>query len=257
MDIPIFSESQNPEQFEYLLWIGCAGAFDARAQKVTRAFSKLLLHAGVSFAILGNEEQCSGDPARRAGNEFVFQMLALQNIETMKQYNVQKILTTCPHCYNTFKNEYPALGGNYEVFHHTTFLEGLMESGKIKVSADTLKGKKVTYHDSCYLGRINGEYDSPRNILKTLTSEFRELPKCRSNAMCCGAGGAQMFKEEEEGAQRVNEARAEEVKDSKADVLATNCPFCLTMMEDGMKAFDHDMPVYDISELILSNIVKD
>ena len=244
------AEGLNPE---ILFWVGCAGSYDARAQKVTKTMAQILDKAGVSFAILGNEEQCTGDPARRAGNEFIFQMLAIQNIQTLDNYGVKKIVTACPHCFNTLKNEYPVLGGNYEVVHHTQFLQDLLNDGRLKVSGGAWKGKKITYHDSCYLGRVNGVYEAPRALLEALEVDLIELKRCKTNGLCCGAGGAQMFKEDEPGDKRINVARAEEIASSSAGAVAANCPFCITMISDGMKALDkhEDMPVYDISELII------
>lgn len=243
-------------EVEILFWVGCAGSFDARAQKVTKAFAELLNKAGVSFAILGNEEQCTGDPARRAGNEFIFQMLALQNINTLNMYGVQKIVTACPHCFNTIKNEYPELGGNYEVVHHTQLLQELLNQGKLKVEGGSFNGKKVTYHDSCYLGRINGEYEAPRTLLESLETDMSEMKRSRTNGLCCGAGGAQMFKEDEPGNKRINIERAEEAMDTGASIVAANCPFCITMLTDGMKAKDKqdDVMVMDISEMILQSV---
>jgi heterodisulfide reductase subunit D len=239
---------------EILFWVGCAGSYDARAQKVTVAFAEILNKAGIAFAILGNEERCTGDPARRAGNEFVFQMLALQNIETLNMYNVQKIVTACPHCFNTLKNEYPALGGNYEVIHHTQLLQQLINEGRVKMKeGGAFKGKRITYHDSCYMGRINGVYEAPRAVLESLDADLVEMKRSRTNGLCCGAGGAQMFKEDEPGNKRVNVDRAEEALATGATIIAVNCPFCLTMMSDGVKAKDKqdDVMVYDLSELIL------
>jgi len=241
------------ENIEVLFWVGCAGSFDARAQKVSKAFSTLLTNSGVKFAILGNEEQCTGDPARRAGNEFVFQMLALQNIQTLNNYNIKKIVTACPHCFNTIKNEYPDLGGSYEVIHHTQFLQELLKSKRLKVEGGYFKGKKITYHDSCYLGRINGEYEAPRAVLEELEAELVEMKRCKTNGLCCGAGGAQMFKEDEPGDKRVNVERAEEILETGSSIVAANCPFCITMISDGMKAKDKqdDVMVLDISEMIV------
>ncbi len=241
---------------EILFWVGCAGSFDARAQKVTKAFTKILNQVGMEFAILGQEESCTGDPARRAGNEFVFQMTALQNIEVMNMYGVEKIVTTCPHCFNTLKNEYPDLGGNYEVIHHTTLLQELIDAGRIKMTeGGTFKGKKITYHDSCYLGRVNGVYEAPRKVLEELDSDLVELKRCRTNGLCCGAGGAQMFKEDEPGTKSINIERVEEALDTGSEIIAVNCPFCLTMMTDGVKAKEkQDMVmVYDLAELIINN----
>lgn len=241
-------------QPEILFWVGCAGSFDSRAQKVTQAFCKILHQAGISFGILGTEESCTGDPARRAGNEFVFQMLALQNIETLNMYEVKKIVTACPHCFNTIKNEYPALGGNYEVVHHTQMLNELIASGKIKVDEGDKK-TKITYHDSCYLGRVNGEYDAPRGVIDSLNSDFKEMKRSRTKGLCCGAGGAQMFKEDEPGDKRVNMERIEEALELDPDVILANCPFCITMLSDGLKGKDKqdDVMVYDLSEMIVQN----
>lgn len=249
------AEGRSPE---ILFWVGCAGSFDARAQKVTVAFAKILNAAGVDYAILGKEESCTGDPARRAGNEFVFQMSALQNIETMKMYDVKNIVTTCPHCFNTLKNEYPALGGNYDVVHHTQFMQQLINDGKIKLKGGgTFKGKKITYHDSCYIGRVNGIYEIPRQLLSELDADLVEMKRCRTNGLCCGAGGAQMFKEDEPGDKRINTERAEEALETGATVVAANCPFCITMMQDGIKGKDKqdDVMVYDLSEMILAQMV--
>ena len=243
-------------QPELLFWVGCAGSFDARAQKVTIAFTKILNQVGIDFAILGQEESCTGDPARRAGNEFVFQMTALQNIEVMNMYGVEKIVTTCPHCFNTLKNEYPDLGGNYEVIHHTQLLQELINDGRIKMTeGGTFKGKKITYHDSCYIGRVNGIYEAPRQVLEELDADLVELKRCRSNGLCCGAGGAQMFKEDEPGNKTINIERVEEALETGSEVIAVNCPFCLTMMTDGVKAKEkQDMVmVYDLAELIINN----
>ena len=243
-------------QPELLFWVGCAGSFDARAQKVTIAFTKILNKVGIDFAILGQEESCTGDPARRAGNEFVFQMTALQNIEVMNMYGVEKIVTTCPHCFNTLKNEYPDLGGNYEVIHHTQLLQELINDGRIKMTeGGTFKGKKITYHDSCYIGRVNGIYEAPRQVLEELDADLVELKRCRSNGLCCGAGGAQMFKEDEPGNKTINIERVEEALETGSEVIAVNCPFCLTMMTDGVKAKEkQDMVmVYDLAELIINN----
>ncbi len=257
INVPLYADviaaGKRPE---ILFWVGCAGSFDARAQKVSKAFAKLLNHAGVDFAILGDEEACTGDPARRAGNEFLFQMSALQNIEVLNGYEVQKIVTACPHCFNTLKNEYPALGGNYEVIHHTTLLHQLFEEGKLSVEGGNFKGKKITYHDSCYLGRVNGVYEIPRKLLEQLDVELVEMKRCKTNGLCCGAGGAQMFKEDEPGDKRINIERVEEALETGAQSIAANCPFCLTMLGDGLKEKEQQekLNVYDISELILQSI---
>lgn len=245
------------EEPEVLFWVGCAGSYDARAQKVTKAFARILHTVGIKFAILGNEERCTGDPARRAGNEFLFQMTALMNIETLKTYNVKKIVATCPHCFNTLKNEYPALGGNYEVIHHTQFLQQLINDGRIKLKeGGAFKGKRITYHDSCYMGRINGVYEAPRAVLAELDSDLVEMKRSRVKGLCCGAGGSQMWKEDEPGNKRINVERTEEALTTGAEVIAVNCPFCLTMMSDGVKAKDKqdEVMVYDLSELIVNNL---
>lgn len=244
------AEGKKPE---VLFWVGCAGSFDARAQKITKAFAKILNAADIDFAILGNEESCTGDPARRAGNEFVFQMTALQNIEVLNMYEVKDIVTACPHCFNTIKNEYPALGGNYNVVHHTQYLNNLFKEGKLTVVGGAFQGKKITYHDSCYLGRVNGVYEAPRELIKALDIDLVEMKRCKTNGLCCGAGGAQMFKEDEPGDKRINIERAEEIISTGASVVAANCPFCITMLQDGMKAKDKqdDVMVHDLSELIV------
>ena len=237
---------------EILFWVGCAGSFDERAQRVSRAFSQLLEKAGVSFAILGTEEGCTGDPAKRAGNEFLFQMQALQNIELLNGYGVKRMVTACPHCYNTLKNEYPQLGGHYEVVHHTQFLNELLDSGRLAIEGGAFKGKKITYHDSCYLGRANGVYEAPRMVMERLDADLQEMKRCRTNGLCCGAGGAQMFKEAEAGDREVNHARAEEALETGAEIIAVNCPFCMTMMADGTKHFnkENEVQVMDIAELL-------
>jgi len=239
---------------EILFWVGCAGSYDARAQRVTKALSTILQNVGIDFAILGTEESCTGDPARRAGNEFVFQMTANQNVQTMNMYDVKKIVTACPHCFNTIKNEYPALGGHYDVVHHTQLISTLIEDGRLTIEGGAYKGKKITYHDSCYLGRVNGEYEAPRKAIEALDGDLTELKRSRANGLCCGAGGAQMFKENEPGDKRINTERAEEVLASGADIVAANCPFCITMISDGITAKEKqdDVMVFDISELIVN-----
>jgi Fe-S oxidoreductase len=242
---------------EILFWVGCAGSFDQRAQKITKAFAVILDRVGINYAILGKEETCNGDPARRAGNEFLFQMMAYQNIQVLNGYGIKKIVTTCPHCFNIFKNEYPALGGNYQVIHHTTFLQQLIDEGKIKLKdADSFKGKKITYHDSCYLGRGNGIYEAPRKVLEALDIELVEMNRCGKNGFCCGAGGAQMFKEEEKGNKRVNWERADEAIGTGSQIIAAACPFCNTMLTDGVKAAEkeNDVKVMDIAELIAASL---
>ncbi len=238
---------------EVLFWVGCAGSFDMRAQKITKAFVRILNKVGISFGILGSEEACTGDPARRAGNEFLFQMMAIQNIEVLNMYKVKKIVTACPHCFNTLKNEYPAMGGNYEVMHHTTFLQDLINKGRISLKGGgVFKGKKISYHDSCYLGRANDIYEAPREVLKALDAELVEMKRCRTKGLCCGAGGAQMFKEEEEGTSRVNQERTKDVLESGASIIAAACPFCNTMLTDGVKGEEKQeaIIVKDVAELV-------
>ncbi len=247
----------NGETPEILFWVGCAGSFDQRAQKITKAFAQILDKVGVKFAILGKEEMCTGDPARRAGNEFLFQMMAYNNIQTLNMYEVKKIVTACPHCFNILKNEYPELGGNYEVIHHTTYLQQLINEGRVRMKeGGEFKGRKITYHDSCYLGRGNGIYEAPREVLQALDVELVEMKRCRTNGMCCGAGGAQMFKEEEPGKTRVNFERSAEALDTGATVIAANCPFCTTMLTDGVKNKEQEdnVAVLDIAEMVARSL---
>lgn len=247
------AEGSSPE---ILFWVGCAGSFDQRAQKITKAFAQILDKAGVSFAILGKEEMCTGDPVRRAGNEFMFQMMAYQNIQILNNYGIRKIVTTCPHCFNTLKNEYKELGGNYDVIHHTTLLQELIDQGKIRLKeGGSFKGKKITYHDSCYLGRSNNIYEAPRKVLELLDAELVEMKRCRSNGLCCGAGGAQMFKEEEKGTTRVNWERTNEAIETGAAVIASACPFCNTMITDGVKTKEQEqIQVLDVAELVAQSL---
>jgi Fe-S oxidoreductase len=245
------------ESPEILFWVGCAGSFDQRAQKITKAFATILDKLEIKFAILGKEEMCTGDPARRAGNEFLFQMMAYQNIQLLNNYNIKKIVTTCPHCFNIIKNEYPALGGNYEVIHHTVFLQQLIDEGRIKMKEqDVFKGKKITYHDSCYLGRGNGIYEAPRKVLEALDAELTEMNRCRKNGFCCGAGGSQMFKEEEKGRTRVNFERASEAIETGSNIVAAACPFCNTMLTDGVKNAEKEseVQVLDVAELVAASM---
>ncbi|WP_375585036.1 (Fe-S)-binding protein [Cyclobacterium xiamenense] len=238
---------------EVLFWVGCAGSFDERYQAVTLAFTKILTKVGINFAVLGEEETCTGDPARRAGNEFLFQMQAISNIQVLDGYRIKKIVTACPHCFNTLKNEYPALGGNYEVMHHSQFLQALIEEGKIVMKGGgAYKGKRITFHDSCYLGRANNVYEAPREIIKALDMELVEMKRCRSKGLCCGAGGAQMFKEPEKGNKDINVERTEEALQTGAKTIAVGCPFCLTMMSDGVKNKEQEkqVEVLDLAELI-------
>lgn len=240
------------EMPEILFWVGCAGSFDDRAKKVTKALVKILNFANVKFAVLGTEESCTGDPAKRAGNEFLFQMQAMTNITVMNEYKVKKIVTGCPHCFNTLKNEYPSLGGNYEVIHHTQLLQELLSSGRIKIEGGSFKGKKITFHDPCYLGRANDVYEAPREVMINLDAELVEMKRSKANGFCCGAGGAQMFKEAEKGDREVNVERAEEALALNPEIIAVGCPFCNTMMTDGVKFFnkEHNVKVMDVAELI-------
>lgn len=240
------------KQPEVLFWVGCAGSFDDRAKKITKAFVKLLTNAKVDFAVLGTEESCTGDPAKRAGNEFLFQMQAMMNIQVLNGYEIKKIVTACPHCFNTIKNEYPGLGGNYEVIHHTQFLKSLLNEGRLKIEGGKFKGKRITFHDPCYLGRANGEYEAPRELLEKLEVELVEMRRCKTKGLCCGAGGAQMFKEPEPGIKDINVERTEEALEIKPEVIAAGCPFCNTMMTDGVKAKhkEQEVAVMDVAEMI-------
>lgn len=251
--VPTMAEMMaQGKQPEVLFWVGCSGSFDDRAKRITKAFVRILNRAKVDFAVLGTEESCTGDPAKRAGNEFLFQMQAMMNIEVLNAYEVKKIVTTCPHCFNTLKNEYPQLGGTYEVIHHTQLLQELIDNGKLKFEGGSFKGKKITYHDSCYLGRANDEYTAPRRVLEALDSELVEMKRCKKNGLCCGAGGAQMFKEAEPGDKEINVERSEEALSTGAEIIALNCPFCMTMIRDGVKHANRedDVQVLDIAELI-------
>ncbi len=259
MIVPIMAEmAANNESPEILFWVGCAGSFDQRAQKITKSFAYILDKVGIKYAILGKEEMCTGDPARRAGNEFMFQMMAYQNIQKLNAYGIKKIVTACPHCFNIFKNEYPQLGGNYDVIHHAVFLQQLIDEGKIKMNEDGFfKGKKITYHDSCYLGRANNIYEAPRKVLEALDVELVEMKRCKSNGLCCGARGAQMFKEEEKGDMRINTERTNEAIATGANIIASNCPFCMTMLTDGVKVNEKEdsVKVLDIAEMIAESMV--
>ncbi|MES2330258.1 MAG: (Fe-S)-binding protein [Bacteroidota bacterium] len=248
----------NGETPEILFWVGCSGSFDQRAQKITKAFATILDKLGFKYAILGKEEACTGDPARRAGNEFLFQMMAYQNIHTLNGYGIKKIVTTCPHCFNILKNEYPELGGHYEVIHHTTLLQQLIDEGRIKMKeGGSFKGKKISYHDSCYLGRANDIYEAPRKVLEALDAELVEMKRCRSNGLCCGAGGAQMFKEDEPGDKRINIERTDEALETGATIIASACPFCNTMLTDGVKnrEKENEVAVMDVAELIAASML--
>lgn len=237
---------------DILFWVGCAGSFDQRAQKITKALVKLLNHVGVKFAVLGTEESCTGDPAKRAGNEFLFQMQAMMNIQVLNAYEVKKIVTACPHCFNTLKNEYAKLGGNYEVVHHSMLLQSLINEGKLIIQGGAFKGKKIVFHDPCYLGRANDVYEAPRDVISKLDAAMSEMHRSRSNGLCCGAGGGQMFKEPENGNKDINIERTEEALTHSPDVIAVGCPFCMTMIADGVKNFEKEdsVKVLDIAELI-------
>ena len=244
------ASNSNPE---ILFWVGCAGSFDDRYKKVTKAFVRILNKLNIDFAILGDEESCTGDPARRAGNEYLFQMQALNNIEILNKYKIEKIVTMCPHCFNTIKNEYPELGGNYEVLHHTEFLNELIEEGKL-ISKKT--NRKMTYHDSCYLGRGNKIYEAPRNIILSITDNLVEMKRAKENGLCCGAGGSQIFKESEKGKVEINIERIKDVEQANPQTLVAACPFCMTMMSDGLneKNLNSNIDVKDITEIIEENL---
>jgi heterodisulfide reductase subunit D len=251
LTVPIMAQmAAEGKQPEILFWVGCAGSFDQRAQKTTRDICKILQHVGISFAVLGAEESCTGDPAKRAGNEFLFQMQSMTNIQVLDGYQIKKIVTGCPHCFNTIKNEYPGLGGNYEVIHHTQLIQQLIDDGKLKAEGgESFKGKRITYHDPCYLGRGNNVYEAPRKALEILDTELVEMKRCKSNGLCCGAGGAQMFKEPEAGKKDINIERIEEVNATNAQIVAAACPFCMTMLTDGVKQLEKHIEVLDIAEI--------
>ena len=253
MIVPTMADMMAQEkQPEVLFWVGAAGSFDDRAKKITRAFVKILHQAKVDFAVLGTEESSTGDAAKRAGNEFLFQMQAITNIEVLNAYEVKTIVTCDPHSFNTLKNEYPSLGGKYEVFHHTQYIKKLISEGRLSINDTILKGKKVTFHDPCYLGRGNGEYESPRDLIKRLGVNLTEMKRNKSTALCCGAGGAQMFKEPEKGDKDINVLRTEEALETTPEIIATGCPYCNTMMTDGIKFKEKEteVQVLDIAELI-------
>ena len=257
MNIPTLKElNEKGIEPEILFWVGCAGSFDDRAKKITKSFVRLLNKAEVSFGVLGTEESCTGDPAKRAGNEFLFQMQAVSNIEVLNTYNIKKIVTTCPHCFNTIKNEYPSLGGSYDVIHHTQLLDQLIKDGRIKVEKDLYKGKKITFHDPCYLGRANKEYTAPRSLINSVKADLKEMKSCKEKALCCGAGGAQMFKESEQGNQEINIKRTKQAINTNAKIIAAGCPFCNTMLSDGIKSESEniDVKVMDISEIIDNSV---
>lgn len=253
LKVPTMAEKMaNGENVDVLFWVGCAGSFDDRAKKITKAIVKILNHCNVDFAVLGAEESCTGDPAKRAGNEFTFQMQAMMNIQVLDGYEIKKIVTGCPHCFNTLKNEYPELGGNYEVIHHTQLIQDLILNGKLTIEGGVYKGKKITFHDPCYLGRANDVYEAPRELIQKLDAELVEMKRCKTNGLCCGAGGAQMFKEAEKGRKEINIERTEDAIETSAEIIATGCPFCNTMMTDGVKNFEKEssIQVLDVAELI-------
>ncbi len=245
----MLAEGKQPE---VLFWVGCMGSFDDRAKKITKAFVKILNRANVSFAVLGAEESCTGDPAKRAGNDFLFQMQAMMNIQVLNAYEAKKIVTACPHCFNTIKNEYPELGGQYEVIHHTEFLKSLLDDGRLTIEGGQFKGKKITFHDPCYLGRANNIYEAPRNLIEKLDAELVEMRRSKKNGLCCGAGGAQMFKDAEPGSKEINIERTEEALEIAPDIIAAGCPFCNTMLTDGIKIKhkESEVQIMDIAELI-------
>src|SRR5690554_5511600 len=253
IQVPTMAElTAKGETPDVLFWVGCMGSYDERAQQITKNICKILQHVGLKYAILGEEESCTGDPAKRAGNEFLFQMQAMANIQVLDAYEVKKIVTACPHCFNTIKNEYPELGGNYNIVHHTELIQDLIDQGKLKAEGgESFKGKRITYHDPCYLGRANDVYEAPRKALEALDADLTEMRRCKSNGLCCGAGGAQMFKEPEPGKKDINIERVEEVMETKAEVVASSCPFCMTMLRDGVKHFnkEQEIDVLDIAEI--------
>lgn len=253
IEVPTLADlKEKNKKAEIVFWVGCAGSFDERAKKITKAFAKILVDSKISFAVLGSEEICTGDPAKRSGNEFLFQMQAMQNISTLDKYGVKKIVTTCPHCFNTLKNEYPQLGGTYEVLHHSQFLDELIKNKKLSFKDGLYKGKRITYHDPCYLGRANQVYESPRNLILKLKAELVEMKNCKSKGLCCGAGGAQMFKEAEKGDKEINIKRTEQALEANTEIIAAACPFCNTMLSDGIKnkEMENKVALMDIAELI-------
>ena len=253
IEVPTFAElKEKNKKAEIVFWVGCAGSYDERAKKITKAFAKILVDSKISFAVLGSEEICTGDPAKRSGNEFLFQMQAMQNISTLDKYGVKKIVTTCPHCFNTLKNEYPELGGTYEVIHHSQFLDELIKNKKLSLKDGLYKGKRITYHDPCYLGRANQVYESPRSLIRKLKAELVEMKNCKSKGLCCGAGGAQMFKEAEKGDKEINIKRTEQALETNTEIIAAACPFCNTMLSDGIKnkEMENKVVLMDVAELI-------
>ncbi|MEN8885343.1 MAG: (Fe-S)-binding protein [Winogradskyella sp.] len=256
LKVPTMAEFMSEgKQPEILFWVGSAGSYDDRAKKITKAFVKVLHKANVDFAVLGTEESNTGDVAKRAGNEFLFQMQAVMNIEVLNAYEVKRIVTCDPHSFNCIKNEYPSLGGNYDVIHHTQYIQELIEAGRLTVEGETYKGKRITFHDPCYLGRANSVYDAPRNVLKNTNATLTEMKRHKATALCCGAGGAQMFKDAEPGNKEINVLRTEDALATNPDIIATGCPYCNTMMTDGIKAKEKEgtVTVLDVAELIANS----
>jgi Fe-S oxidoreductase len=257
LDIPTMAEmAERNERPEVLYWVGCMGSFDDRSKKTTVAFAKILKAAGVNFAILGQEEKCNGDAARRMGNEYLYQMLAKENIETLERYGVKTVVTACPHCFHQIGNEYPQFGGNYDVVHHSTYIESLMAAGRVPLREDLHEPVRTfTYHDSCYLGRYNQVYDAPRETLRRAlpVANLVEMPRSGDRGLCCGAGGGRMFMEERVG-KRINAERAEEALATGADAIAVACPFCMTMLSDSVKSRDSRVDVYDVAEVVSARL---
>ncbi|WP_400078595.1 (Fe-S)-binding protein [Winogradskyella sp. R77965] len=253
LKVPTMAEFMaEGKQPEILFWVGSAGSYDDRAKKITKAFVKILNKANVDFAVLGTEESATGDLAKRAGNEFLFQMQAVMNIEVLNAYEIKRIVTCDPHSFNCLKNEYPSLGGNYDVIHHTQYIKELMSSDRLTIEGNTYKGKRITFHDPCYLGRANNEYDAPRDVLSKTNATLIEMKRHKQTALCCGAGGAQMFKEPEKGDMDINVLRTQDALETNPEIIATGCPYCNTMMTDGIKAKEkeNEISVMDIAELI-------
>jgi Fe-S oxidoreductase len=251
LKVPTIDDNPEPE---ILWWVGCAPATDARAQKTAQAFAKILNQAGVNYAVLGQNEQCTGDSARRAGKEDIFFALAQANVELLNEVKPKRIVTTCPHCLHTLKNEYPAFGGNYEVIHHTQFINELFEGGRIKLTSDGLR--KITFHDPCYLGRHNKIVEAPRQALQITGAMLVEMPRHEMKSFCCGAGGAQMWKEEEHGSERVSTNRFREAQATGAEALAVGCPFCMVMLNDARKDANSEMQVLDVAEIVAGLLIE-
>ncbi|MDB4752584.1 (Fe-S)-binding protein [Winogradskyella sp.] len=253
LEVPTMAEFMAAgKEPEILYWVGSAGSYDYRAKKITKAFVRILNRANVDFAVLGSEESNTGDVAKRAGNEFLFQMQAMMNIEVLNGYGIKRIVTCDPHSFNCIKNEYPGLGGNFDVVHHTQYIKELISEGRLNLEGNTYKGKRITFHDPCYLGRANNEYDAPRDVLRKTNANLIEMKRHKATALCCGAGGAQMFKEPEKGNMDINILRTQDALETKPDIIATGCPYCNTMMTDGVKFNEKEdkISVMDIAELI-------